>query len=280
MFARLGNDPLLHGVDPDFALGRRAHLRYAFEGDYASWSKINEGGPEPFEYLEYAKSDLATGDAHGAINALGNAKRAVHFALVSFLRILGLGKAYSKAKFPVQLEIIREINAFPTRMLESLNQQRNLVEHEYESIDLDAAANFVDIAEMFLLLAYPYLRETLIGAYVGLEGDDRCLAWSLLPWKCEVNVHEIADYRLIDSPIGKLCYPRLGDKSTWTLTQTIIITKTNQEQWLPYLDFFVYWSKRVKIRPSKDADGHYGIFHQPIHWEFLGEDEDLSQPPA
>lgn len=264
------HDQLIRGIDSDFAVGRRTHLRYAFCSAFAGWGKINSNGPEPFEYLEYAKSDLMSGKPGSAINALGNAKRAIHLTLVSFLEIIGLEPAYGKARFPAQLSIIQKLNAFPTRMLKNLNQKRNVVEHEYKAIEIDESADFVDVAEMFLLLAYPYLQQTVVSAYVGIEGDDRCLAWVLdLPSK--VCIYEIRDYRIVNSPIGNLYYPHSSDHNSWSPLQTISITKANEDEWLPYLDLFVYWSKRLMTRPSNEVVDKPGIFKWPWHAESLRE---------
>lgn len=59
---------LLKGVNPDFAIGRRANLRFAIENLTLSYSRLNDKGPEPFEYLEFAKTDIQQGDTKGAIN--------------------------------------------------------------------------------------------------------------------------------------------------------------------------------------------------------------------
>jgi hypothetical protein len=241
---------LFRGIDPDFALGRRAHLRYAVESAYASLTVLNPNGPEPFTYLEYAKADISTADSRGAINALSNAKRAVHLTIENFLKILGLESAYSKTNFPTKLEVIQELDAFPTRMIDGLNRKRNIVEHEYTEVALDEAADFVDIAEMLLLLAYPYLRHTVIGAYVGVEGDERCLEWSLNPIENKVYLYETTSYESFQSPIGKICYKLSGEETDRVLLDIVSITKTNQKEWLPFLDLFVYYTKKVTVRPD------------------------------
>lgn len=255
---RLKDTYLFQDIVPDFALGRRQHLRYALGNQYACLAVLNPEGPEPLEYLEYAKLDVSHGDLRGAINALGHAKRAVHLTVESFLKILGL-KTYTKAKFPEKLEILQALNAFPTRMIGILNRERNLVEHEYVNIGIEEAANFVDIAEMFLLLAYPYLKRTVVGAYVGLEGDERCLEWSLDLEKGEINIYQVASTQFIESPLlGKVHYnmPCL-DEDARMLTNVVSITKSNTEEWLPYLDLFVYGTKRAAIRPSERPPDEY-----------------------
>jgi hypothetical protein len=150
-------------------------LRYALVNFSVSLTQINPKGPEPFEYIEYAKSNLASCNEQGYIDALGHAKRAVHLIIETFLRVWGLDTIYGRAKFPDKLKIMQEMGAFPIRMIEQLNKKRNLVEHEYVSVKHQEAADFVDIADMFLLLSYPLIKHAVVGAYVGLENDDKCL---------------------------------------------------------------------------------------------------------
>jgi hypothetical protein len=251
---------LFRGIDSDFTLGRRAHLRYAVESAYACLAVLNPNGPEPLTYLEYAKADISTGDLRGAINALSNAKRAVHLIVENFLQILGLENAYSRANFPTKLEVFQQLDAFPTRMIDSLNQKRNIVEHEYANVELDEVAGFLDIAEMFLLLAYPYLRHAVIGAYVGLEGDERCIEWLLNHEEGRVCVYEIiSNYDSFDSPLGKIYHNIHADEPDQTLLEEINITKSNPEEWLPYLDLFIYCTKKIAMQPSTLDYGEEGL---------------------
>ena len=68
----LKHDYHFRDLVPDFAIGRRRHLRYALEMAYVYLTELNPKGPEPWEYLEYAQLDISSGDLRGAVNALGN----------------------------------------------------------------------------------------------------------------------------------------------------------------------------------------------------------------
>jgi len=84
---------IIKGVDPYFSQGHRSNLRYAAkEYLYAVLMEINPKGIDPLDYLYFAKADLLTKDLRGAINALGNAKRAIHLLIDSFLELFGLKK--------------------------------------------------------------------------------------------------------------------------------------------------------------------------------------------
>jgi len=143
---------ILCNIDPDFAVDGRANLRYACEYRYASLMELNPEGLDPFDYLNFAKSDVSAKDVRGAINALGNAKKAIHLTVDCFFEILGLLKAFGKSDFPTKLDIIQQLEAFPINVTKNLNSKRNYVEHEYRTIDISEAIDLVDITEMFLRL--------------------------------------------------------------------------------------------------------------------------------
>ena len=73
------------------------------------------------------------------INAVANAKRAIHLCIDAFLRIYCLGKWASRKPFPVVLGLLSDLGAFPTRLVHSLNRRRNLIEHEYEQASPDGS---------------------------------------------------------------------------------------------------------------------------------------------
>lgn len=56
---RFRDNYLFRELDSDFALGKRSHLRYALLNSSLYFTRLNARGPEPIQYLEYAKADLA-----------------------------------------------------------------------------------------------------------------------------------------------------------------------------------------------------------------------------
>jgi len=232
-------------TDNDFALGNRSNLTYAAPCYFAHLSKLNESGPEPYQYLEFAKADIMSSDERGAINALGNAKRAVHLTIESFLKILGIEKQFKKANFPNKLNIIKKIEAFPTKTLEILNKERNLVEHEYSTIDSDEVIKFIDITEMFLMLAYPFFKNTVIGANIGLQNDDRCIRWFFDIRKGRIYIYELSKFKTLDTKQGKIHYNISGDKKDEKIINEISVKSKNIDEWLSYVNLFVYCTKKI-----------------------------------
>lgn len=57
---------------------------------------------------------------------------------------------------------------------------------------MNIASDFLDVAEMFLMMMYPYLRHATIGAFVGIEGDDRCFDWSIQVDEAKIQISEVS----------------------------------------------------------------------------------------
>jgi hypothetical protein len=163
---------------------------------------------------------------------------------------------------------MNEINAFPTRLIGNLNARRNLVEHEYQSVKREEAADFVDIAEMFLLLAFPFLKKAVIGAYVGIDGDDRCLEWRIDHPNKEVQVLLVHCKNFLDTPIGRV-YFNIDNNDERSPLLAVPIKRENSKEWLPFVDLFVYCTKRFAVKlPPPDSkfrglvrESHTMTFH-------------------
>lgn len=252
MLEEIKDEYILCNVDPNFPLGRRANLRYAHEYAYACLMELNPKGVDPFEYLNFAKSDISTKDNRGVINALGNAKRAIHLAIDCFFEILGLSKVFKGANFSKKLDIIQKLEAFPTNIIYDLNKERNYIEHEYKTVDVDKVINFVDIAEMFLRLCYPFLKHTTIGIQVGLKDDERNIYWELNPVKAQINIYENPNSKsFFWEPVGKIYYPSSEDRNH---LKTINIKRDNVNDYLPYLNTLIYVSKREIVPKNPPYD--------------------------
>ncbi|MHB1347840.1 MAG: hypothetical protein ACYCXK_10145 [Candidatus Humimicrobiaceae bacterium] len=217
--------------------------------------KLNPEGIEPFEYLNFAKSDISTNDIRGAINGLGNAKKAIHLTIECLFEILGLAKGFEGARFPVKLEIIKSMDSFPTSIIENLNKKRNFVEHEYKKVDPKEVVNFIDITEMFIRLCYPFLKHMVIGVRVGIKEDERDLFWMLNPHKSLITIYEKLKSKSLNSPIGRIYYDDVDSDETSTRhLKTINIMKSNIDEWMPYLNTFIYCTKREIIPKNPPYD--------------------------
>jgi hypothetical protein len=269
---RLRSSYILRDSDPDFAIGRRANLVYAVESLHVYLTEVNPRGPGPLDYLEYAKRDIAAADLRGAINALGNAKRAIHLTIDKLLSIWGLAKAFAEANFPTRLDLLNRLGAFPTRMILALNQERNLVEHEYTHIETGRAEQLIELSELFLAVSYPYLRHAVIGTFVGIEEEKQCMEWFIDLSEAKVVIRAVPTCQAIESSIGIIHYNIRRPKDV-APKATIPIEKSNVDAWLPYLDLFVYCTRRAALHLPKADERGAGLYYSTSELTFLDEDD-------
>jgi hypothetical protein len=102
----------------------------------------------PTDYVRFARQDLVDGSDRGFLNAYHNAKRALDSQMDFILWNLGLTKPDINA--PQKLAVLSRIGASSVSILQRLIRQRNLLEHEYESIDPASATDAVDVADLFV----------------------------------------------------------------------------------------------------------------------------------
>jgi hypothetical protein len=83
------------------------------------------------DYLRFATDDVAEGTERGLVNAFGNVKRALHLTIDTVLHQYGLFAPARKLNFPDRLRLLDAIGVLPTGIVENLNVERNLIEHDY-----------------------------------------------------------------------------------------------------------------------------------------------------
>lgn len=103
------------------------------------------------QYLKYAEIDLLDGgsDRH-LINALTNAKRALHMRMEDMSVGFGFDNWSGQRSFPKMVEYLTRIGVAAPRILNKLNRLRNQVEHEYLVPDRGEVETFIDVTILFL----------------------------------------------------------------------------------------------------------------------------------
>ncbi|HEY2294809.1 MAG TPA: hypothetical protein VGM86_29250 [Thermoanaerobaculia bacterium] len=104
-------------------------------------------------YLSFALADLEDADSERSlVNALSNAKRAIHRRVDSVAKSFGVGRLPSKERksFPQLLEFCRHCGVIGPRIVAKLNRVRNEMEHEYYLPSREEAEDFVDVTELFI----------------------------------------------------------------------------------------------------------------------------------
>lgn len=112
-----------------------------------------QGEHYPSSYLEFARSDMDDGDsARHHINAVSNAKRALHQQVEGLCDALGFALLHKKnAQFPRKLDFLPNCGVISPRILAKLNTLRNKVEHDYYTPTRAEAEDYVDVVELFVL---------------------------------------------------------------------------------------------------------------------------------
>lgn len=232
---------ILRDKDPFLNSPPRESIRYICSDNYyLSMLNINPDGIEPRKYIQYAKADLITKDIRGAINAIGNAKRAVHLLIGSLLEISGLAHNFSPKKFPQKLNIIERAEFFPTVLINNLNDERNIIEHEYKKINYDEAKKFVAAAEMLQLLCYPILKRFVNGIHIGLDSDERDIFLVLYNSLGEIALLECKNAKYLETDIGKIYYHFPLEKNNSQMIKKYKLKSDNIDEWITYFNTLVY----------------------------------------
>jgi hypothetical protein len=107
----------------------------------------------PKRYLEFASDDLAAEDSdRNRVNAISNAKRALHYRVELLADALGFRETRLKRDFPNQLGFCEKCGIIVApEILKRLNKRRNALEHDYYVPKRrDEAEDFVDVVRLFL----------------------------------------------------------------------------------------------------------------------------------
>ena len=128
-------------------------------------------------YLEFAISDFdqTTNDESGKslINALSNAKRALHLQVETLANAFGFENGVSNKRYPNfhdYLGYCEKCGVVTPRILKKLNRVRNAVEHEYYIPSKSETEDFIDVVELFLfaterfIYQFPTFLELLPGS--------------------------------------------------------------------------------------------------------------------
>lgn len=103
------------------------------------------------QYLSYAESDLLDGGSErNLINALTNAKRALHMRMEDMSIGFGFDNWSGQRSFPKMVEYLTRVGVAAPRILNKLNRLRNQVEHEYLIPDRGEVETFIDVTILFL----------------------------------------------------------------------------------------------------------------------------------
>ena len=129
------------------------------DGDCFSGAPDLSWDIHPEEFLNFAEEDIAGNEKRHLVNALSNAKRAMECQADSLLYVYGLYRYAKKEKWslPRKLECLQKMGVIAPRVLNKINRERNLLEHEYALPEAAKIADFVDIVALFIASTRPLM---------------------------------------------------------------------------------------------------------------------------
>jgi hypothetical protein len=111
-------------------------------------------GLRPEDYLESAKEDFANfteeKDPRHLLNAVSNAKRALHYQVEALAKALGWEHIKSRNDFPSKMNFLRSCDVLSPTIIGRINRFRNIVEHDYYIPKENEALEYLEIVELYL----------------------------------------------------------------------------------------------------------------------------------
>ncbi len=102
----------------------------------------------PEDFLERAEDDYELGGSASLLNAITNAKRAIHCQIDQALKSLGFNlKRWNQTK---KIEMLLQLGFVAPRILKRVTNARNVLEHEYIAPTIDQVEEALDLAALFV----------------------------------------------------------------------------------------------------------------------------------
>jgi hypothetical protein len=100
------------------------------------------------DFLQQAEDDFESKGNAARLNALSNAKRAIHAQIDEVL--IALGYKVKGISFDMRARVFAELGFVAPRLLKRVNRVRNLLEHEYKLSTLEEVEEAIDLAGLFV----------------------------------------------------------------------------------------------------------------------------------
>ena len=252
--SRLNNSHIVNTTNQELSKFPRNNIRYCSLHRTLQMDDLNIDGIKPYEYLMFAKEEAESNTVNGNINSIQNIKKCNHLLVEKLFYMLGLGNIYYKTKFPKNLDVLKQVGAFPIHLLKKLNSLRNVVEHEYKSIDNSTVLELVDYTEVFYRLCHNYLKQLVVGLHVGLYNDNNSYYWFLNSLENNIIIRKNTfPSKFIDTQEGKIYYKFYREVEKYKYVNSINIERNNQADWISYTSLFMFYTKDLLLLKNNDA---------------------------
>ncbi|MEV5207554.1 hypothetical protein AB0K35_08745 [Micromonospora sp. NPDC053740] len=121
------------------------------------------------QYLSFAHEDFKSGQERGLVNAMGNAKRALHLAIDTLLHNYGLLALNKRCDFGQKLRLLDECGLISLSIFRKLNVERNVMEHEYRVPSKETVSDAIDVCQLLLLAVERLCQEVPLEGTVGVR---------------------------------------------------------------------------------------------------------------
>lgn len=142
----------------------------------------------PDTYLSYAQQDYmeyeSTGSPKDLINAVSNAKRALHYQVDGLCEALGWMHLKKKNDFPSKLEFLKRCGLLSPTIVKRINRLRNTIEHDYYIPTEDETLEYLEIVELYLAalhISATYFPDNCTVELMD-DSEDYDSSWKLPPW--------------------------------------------------------------------------------------------------
>ena len=146
--------------------------------------------PEPEMYLRFAHADLRRSFRRNRVNALSNAKRALHLQLELLANAIGINSLPRKKRsgFPNLIEFVSKCGLVTPTIIKKVNTVRNTMEHDYYIPTEDEVLDLIGVTELFLAATSHLMNRFPNELHFGLKyGGTRRRPGS--PWSFLIEVH-------------------------------------------------------------------------------------------
>lgn len=189
--------------------------------------KFIKEGLWPGTYLSYAERDYEEYKRDKSprclINAVSNAKRALHYQVDSLSLALGWGNTKGKKDFPSKLEFLGKCGVLSPTIIKRINRLRNTVEHDYHVPTDDETLEYLEIVELYLAATHVSVTYFPVNIHVDAMSDDDDFdpAWGF-PESINIQIPEGEGKVLIKSSEGVLVDVCIKDESYYSWVSAIM----------------------------------------------------------
>jgi hypothetical protein len=189
----------------------------------------------------------------GYINAFSNVKRAIHLLIDSLMNQYGLFKNFQSSNFPSKLQVLDDIGLIPIGIMQNLNLERNILEHEYSVPTKQRVKEAVDVGKLLLMAIEKLVEATPHEAVAGWKQPRRDVLLRVEPQHGRIDLFGIRAGRHRRKINGISCISGIrgfgGELYPWVRVakkpwRSIPLDRAHRDSWRPVIKELVNMQRR------------------------------------